>query len=612
MRLLSLVFCLILGSVLASSIGHAQWGMGAYGLMSQCPYNYEVAGGSVDEIDTLNEIETDIRDLKDKQKDLKSDISRLERNIEKHKAALTATLGVKADTVITHIEGRHACSGYNGCDPAQPDKGFSHDEFTNEEWIKYCDSKSPGNVNESLCLEQAKAGGGSNKCRLAAGGLEANVKDKDRKQAELEALEAQLDALNEQKRTVRREASKAIRDAQKEALEGGCLECMLGGNGQVYKPRRPTGWEILGGVAAGAIGAGIGYLGANQAMRTNAQLGFPTNPANGFGWPMGMMLGSMAIYGAINGGMNGAYGCNGGMNGMYGPGGLMGYPMGMYPGFPGGGMWMPGGMPMMGMMGGMPMGGMPMSGYPMGMGMMPMSGMPMSGYPMGMGMMPMTGMPMSGYPMGMGMMPMTGMPMSGYPMGMGGMPMSGMPMSGYPMGMGMMPMSGMPMSGYPMGMGGMPMGGVMGGFDGGLGAMQMQQQMMQMQMQQYQVLMEQQRRTQENMFARQRVVSGLQQEMYSLMFRLQQAQMGVGLGVDLSLPSAYPNSYGGYPQGGYPGGGYPNPGYPPGPYPGGGYPGSYYPQQNYPGTYNPNFPGPGNYYPNNPGSVIPQRGPNVR
>ena len=123
----------------------------------------------------------------------------------------------------------------------------------------------------------------------------------------------------------------------------------------------------------------------------------------------------------------------------------------------------------------------------------------------------------------------------------------------------------------------------------------MQQQMMQMQMQQSQIYMEQQRRTQENMYARQRVVSGLQQELFSLMYRIQQAQSGVGLGVDLNLTGGY--SQPGYP-GGYPGGGYPQPGYPQPGYPGGGYPQPGYPQPGYPG---------GGY----PGQVIPQRGPGV-
>ena len=141
--------------------------------------------------------------------------------------------------------------------------------------------------------------------------------------------------------------------------------------------------------------------------------------------------------------------------------------------------------------------------------------------------------------------------------------------------MGMMS-GGMPMMG--MMSGGMPM---MGSFDGGLGSMQMQQQMMQMQMQQSQIYMEQQRRTQENMYAKQRVVSGLQQELFSLMYRIQQAQSGVGLGVDLNLTGGYsqpgyPGGYpgGGNPQQGYQGGGYPQPGYP-----GGGYPGQVIPQR---------------------------------
>jgi hypothetical protein len=100
------------------------------------------------------------------------------------------------------------------------------------------------------------------------------------------------------------------------------------------------------------------------------------------------------------------------------------------------------------------------------------------------------------------------------------------------------------MGGYPMSGGMAGLAGGLGGMDGGLGSMQMQQQMAQMQMQQYQVWMEQQRRVQENTMARQRVVSGLQTELYSLLHRLQQAQYGVG--VDMGM-----GNYGGVNNGGY-------------------------------------------------------------
>jgi type II secretory pathway pseudopilin PulG len=57
--------------------------------------------------------------------------------------------------------------------------------------------------------------------------------------------------------------------------------------------------------------------------------------------------------------------------------------------------------------------------------------------------------------------------------------------------------------------------------------MQMQQQMMQMQMQAYQQAMQMQQQRIQQQMAQQRVIAGLTQELYTLMFRLQQAQMGM-------------------------------------------------------------------------------------
>ena len=369
--------------------------MGAYGLMSHCP-NYEVAGGSVSELDTLEDIEDDIKKLKDRQKDLKEDLRNLDRDIQNdHDNIIYALDSAKGQLVIAHIEGPKNCGMYknywkddagvvrhDNVSSSNSEINFEsdtqgsepYDGFTDDEFFKYCDIKNAGKLSAALCDTSIR---GASKCRSGMDGLAQRIKAREAKDTELQGIDSQLESLKEQKRNVTREATKAMKEAQKEALEGGCVECMLSRNGTVYRPHRPGGLEILGGIATGAIGAFAGYMGLKQATQVNAQLGFPTNPSAGFGWPMGMMMGAMGLYGAINGGMNGSYGCNGGINGMMGPGGLMGYPNGMYPGYPGGGMYPGmmgmGGMPMMGM-GGMPMmgmGGMPM----MGMGGMPMMGM---------------------------------------------------------------------------------------------------------------------------------------------------------------------------------------------------------------------------------------------
>ena len=413
------------------------------------------------------------------------------------------------------------------------------------------------------------------------------------KVAELDARVKELEAMTKAKKQELREAVKEyVREQRQAQTEGGCIDCMIMGNSGVMQQRRASGWEIGANVVLGLGAMYLGNQMNKYTTDQNARLGFPTQPYPALGYGMPFFTG--ALYGALGGSTGGgSFGCAGGTNGsgfpngpygmmgpfgqgsMYGPmgGGAFGYPANMYGSPMGGGMFMPGmgpfgmgmpgglgggmgmGMPMGMMMGGgFQMGGMPMGmmvggGMPMGMmisgGIGMMGGMPMGmqmGMPMGMQMGMMGGMPMG---MQMGMMGGLGM-MGGMPMGMQmGMPMGAMVaggnMMGMPMGMAMgmpMPMmasGGMMMGGMPMGMQmGMPMGMQMGGMmDGGMGMqmqMQMQQSMMQMQMQQYQQYVSMQQQAYQSQMARSQVVAGLTQEMYTLMFRIQQAQMGIGTG----------------------------------------------------------------------------------
>ncbi len=309
----------------------------------------------------------------------------------------------------------------------------------------------------------------------------------------------------------------------------------------------------------GAIGGGIG-AGAFGCAGMNGGVGGMAGPYGGMN--AGGMWGNpygMAGMGGLGGGLGGGIYLPGmgpwGMAGPWGMGGpypgAMGYPMmGGAMGMPMGAMVSGGigavmGMQMGGMMG-MPMGAMAggMMGMPMGAMAGGMMGMPMGAMASG-GIGGVLGMPMGGMAGGMMGMPMGAMAggMMGMPMGgMMGMPMGamasggiggvlGMPMGG--MAGGMM---GMPMGGMAGGMMGMPMGGMtggmmgmpMGGMSGGLGAMQMQQQIMQMQMQQYQQYIQQQQSYMQQQMQRQQVVASLQQELYGLLYRIQQVQYGVG------------------------------------------------------------------------------------
>ena len=102
---------------------------------------------------------------------------------------------------------------------------------------------------------------------------------------------------------------------------------------------------------------------------------------------------------------------------------------------------------------------------------------------------------------------------------------------------------------------------------------------MQMQMQQYQEQMQMQIRAQENSMQRQRVISGLTQEMQGLQIRIQCVASGANCGgnyLGSGISSGFGGSAGGsgslIPQTGAPGGGFtPVPGTNPGSNSGGGY-----------------------------------------
>lgn len=632
--------------MLMYSTSHAFYGTGMVGAMGACQYEVAAGDDAADIQDEIDEVQDELDDAKENLKDAKSRLRQAES--ERRKAERDVTLrGIKSEyfrAIQSHFENNRSCDEYkdswdiNGVAavsqapnriPAggpggsdqyhedggaargpdaleRPEGGSSSGEvekneiafpYTPQQWKAICDRTRPGRVLSSACGSPAEAKTGrmfdANACKGGLNKYYSSKSEVDEAKKVVEQMEASVKELQAAIKELRGEKKKAAREyareQRREMTEGGCVDCMLGGNGYVFKQQKPSGMEIAANFVLGA-GAILAGKSQNETIaKYNAKLGFPSSsyPSVGYGFPY-IMAG---LYGALGGGIgHGGFGCgssmagggyaNGpggmmgpfGLGGLYGPngGGAFGYPNGMYGPSMGGGIYMPG-MGPWGMAG--PWGNGGMMGYP---GSIMMSGgLMMNG---GMGM-PMMGGGMMGYPMGSMMnggimmnggmgMPMAGMPMSGgmmgYPMGGGGMisggimgggmmgyPMGGMAgggMMGYPMG-GMMNggimMGGMAggMMGFPMGgmsgggMMGYPMGGMAGGMMGYPGGMmgmdmtQMQMQMyqsqMQMQMQQYQLQMQMQQRAYENYMNRQRVVMGLQGELQSLVYRIQQAQMGV-------------------------------------------------------------------------------------
>ncbi|KYG66125.1 hypothetical protein AZI86_03415 [Bdellovibrio bacteriovorus] len=463
----------------------------------------------------------------------------------------------------------------------------THDGIDADTWGRVC--RDRGDLNKEFVCSSLRGDGGRGvrvgrgtpvNCTKAITEYRRNNYIAQKLQTEIENLEANIDEYKEDKRMALQEARDEAAERRREQLEGGvCLDCLVQGNSYQYQ-RPQTDWaSVVGNVGLGLVSMYAGYKTNKMVANANANIGWPTDPwaAQGYGYGLGAIAtgmgqvvgGGSGIYGAMGGGIGqGGFGCagnNGGPYGMMGPyggmngAGMWGNPYGMAGlGFPGmgGGMYNPGmgpwGMagPFGGMGGGMGMGFPGMGGgmgYP-GMGAFGGLGMAGMGYP-GMGMAggmgyPGMGMAGMGYPGmgafgGLGMaggMGYPGMGMAGgmgYPgMGMAGMGYPGMGM-GYP-GMGMagglsaipgMGMAGMGMPGMGMGLAGMGMPG-MGMQIGGMG---MQQQMMQMQLQQYQMYMQQQQQYVQQQMQRQQVVASLQQELYGLLYRIQQVQYGGGV-----------------------------------------------------------------------------------
>jgi hypothetical protein len=527
----------------AFTMQQGYWGSGMSGAVQDCGGDYEITDEAEEERGALKKLQIKIKELKEKKRKLEEQHKKAEKDYNRHVEIIEKYL--KADVAIfveKHAQNEFDCKKYTNfftdsnevtrpLSKAISEKLTITDEKNNpvgrgdidpepfkaSEWDNLC--MDNGGIKSEVCGGKYSDGKTNiASCSNSIKKIAATNSKMGKLQTEIDELEDTISEEESNLSDAKSAVGKAIREAQREQLEGGCEECDKGGNGYVYKKKGPgIGKTIFAGAAAlGMIAAG--YFGTKNAAKVSAQLGQPYHPNAVANATVATGMGALGVYNQMLDG-----GCSASMGAMMGPGGMMGYSPNMYGSMPGAGMYMPNSMPgmMAGMMGGM----MP--------GMMGMAGMGMQGMFPGMASMGMPGMGVQGMFPGMGIggmasMGIPGMGMQGmFPgMGIGGMASMGMP------GMGMQGM-------FPgMGIGGMASMG-MPGMDGGLGGMQMQQQMMQMQMQQYQVWMEQQRKSQENVMARTRVVSGLHQELYGLMYRLQQAQTGYGVDTGMGSLGGY-------------------------------------------------------------------------
>ena len=556
---------------------HAQYGYGMPGAVGGCPIM--AAAGATDVSDDVKEAQEAIKEAKRKISQKKSDKKKFDRDVERYEKDINDNIeGKYAEFIIQHIQNGRSCEEYDIPDdvdagpaadtlvggteggrpivkqrkkklaPTGPFKNRDEDDS----WGSYCGDR--GGVSSEVCTRLRPSSGrtSASNCAKALPAYRKAYSDAQKAQDEIDGLERGLERLNDNLK----DARQAAIDERKSATEGGiCIECMQKAQAYAYQQQQPNYLALAAGVGMGLVGMYAGYQTNKTIAQYNSNIGMPTQQAPLYGLGYGMPYFQAGLYGAMAGtGGQGGFGCGGsmgggmnGMGGMYNPlamGGGMN-PYGQMGGGLGGGMYMPGMSPYgMGGMGGMNpygMGGLG-GGLGMGMGGMNPYGMGMNPYGMGaMGQMGMNPYGMGGYNPMMGGLGAGGIG-AGFgmnPYGMGGL---GGGLGGYnPYGMGGL---GGGLGGYnPYGMGGL--GGGLGGYNpygmggiggmnpygmGGMGMDPMQMQMQQLQMQQYQQYAASQQQAMQDAMNRQRTVAGLQTELYGLMNRIQQAQMGIGVG----------------------------------------------------------------------------------
>jgi hypothetical protein len=493
-----------------------QWGSGQWGGSQGCGYQQQTGAGAVSEDDPLQEMMSEIQEIKQQIKEKKSELKKVDRLSERSHQKLDESLSPDAAAIVfSHIENNTRCSEYQGLSAAAPtvagsqgnvpvasaqDNMLEVQGISVADWSKHCDRTKSGSVRESICGIAPPPGEGSRRadaqsCKKSLVEYRKNYADGKKLSTEIDGLQSSLEDRKRDLTDLKKELREEARDASTQGDY--CPECAKRGNGYTYQQPQTNWGSVLANVGTGIFASYMGNKTNETISENNANLGFPTYNSNYSALGYGMPYFQAGLYGAMSGGQGqGGFGCGGTANQA---GGAFGYPNSMMGGSMGGGMFMGNPNMMMGMNG--------MNG--MGNGMMMNSGMMMSGGMMsGMGMMNGMGM-MSNGMMSSGMMMNGGLGMMSNGMMSSGMMSSGMMMSG---NLGMMTGMGM-MLGY---------GSMMDS-----SSMALQSQLMQ----QYQ----------QQQTSKYSAMTSLQSELYTLMARIQQVQYGGSNYLGTGLTSSYAN-----------------------------------------------------------------------
>lgn len=493
-------------SYLMTLSAHAQsmqWGTGMSMGMQGCGYQQRAGNGATSEADAVSELVQEQKQLKQTLQDKQRKQKTLERDLEKlHDTISDSLSGEVSEFAFVHMENGNRCDDYQtGVSVGKTQSKVKVDDESQElppaegprpqsdvqnrlplsgisvaGLARYCDATRAGTLRADICSD-ARYRSSDNKrgdtaCKKA-------VPDYRKKYVESQKIADEIDRAKQKLEDLKTDIADARKEAREDRQNGNtegdvCLECIAKGSGyQSQQRENQTDWAgVASNVGTGLLAMYMGYKQNKMVAEYNSDLGWPTQsyPTWGYGLPY-MAAG---LYGAMGGGTGqGSFGCGGSSSGGYGNmnGGAFGYPSNMYGSAMGGGMYSTGSGPwgmsgpnMMGMNGSM-YGGMMMSG-----------GLMQSSYPnygmMGMGSMN-SGMMVSG---GFGLMS-------------NGMMSNGMMSSGY-------------------------------------GMMGMDSSSMALQSQMYQSYLQQQQQYLQNYQSRAQTMTGLQSELSSLIYRIQQAQYG--------------------------------------------------------------------------------------
>ena len=329
------------------------WGAGLYGGAGMCNYNYQIGENASAVADLIDEEKNILKEMEKELSDKKRELSEAKRNMDKAMNTFTRSGYTKGSSAHSLIERQinnpkecgiyqqdandknDRCPTIGQTDCASKIKPETVEPFSPSVWKNVCDHSNRG-VKGEVCRQKID---GQMAYKYDVGECEKALNDWQKHKKEVAQLTEEVNqrkqaVANQKKyinRDLKKEYSAAVKEHQQELreqmTEGGCVDCMIqGSGGGVYKPYKPSGWEIAANVA---LGVGAMYLGKQMTQYVsdnNAKLGFATQAPPSFGYGFPYFMG--AAYGAIGGGIGGgAFGCGGGMGGTgygMGPYGMMG------------------------------------------------------------------------------------------------------------------------------------------------------------------------------------------------------------------------------------------------------------------------------------------------